>query len=184
MQNVWKILTRQRRWWPPEWSFVAVIALSIILAAWPLADPQWTKKGAYLTTVIAMLIIGSALSARSRWLLEKRYSQQYGATLADLRARSWTLLAEVSAVVRRAREAWEKNEPPLDISAEYRPYLVPVLALLQELGHQNIMAPDTMRAVIEKGTMDSVEDVRIIAESLRYMDKELGKLYARVLSGD
>ena len=48
-------------------------------------------KSGLLVSRIAMLIVGSLLSARSRWEFEQRYFADFGARIMGVRLRVWEM---------------------------------------------------------------------------------------------
>jgi hypothetical protein len=175
MAKLWKTLTRQRPFWPPDWSFVAVILLSIVLGVWPLADPQWTKKGAYLAAVIAMLILGSLISAQQRWKLEERYRFQRGVQIAGLQARTWDTMKEVSELGER----WRKSLPDSDARySEFSGPAVRAIGIMRELAEHDVLAPRRLKEVFDRGLAGNVapEDCSAIVALFHDMSQRLEKL--------
>jgi hypothetical protein len=179
----WKRLTRQRRWWPPDASFVLVIALSIVLGVWPLADPQWTQKGAYLLVVIAMLIVGSLISARDRWRLERRYAADFGAQLMGVRAKVFTLEKNLTGIVQDYNRALESGSNTPDIDGAYFNCLDELGGVLSTLVHFEILMSSSLIAAMDKQPM-TIDDIKVIMEELTNMNTRLGELYGKTLLGD
>jgi hypothetical protein len=178
-----KSVMRQRRWWPPDASFVLVIALSIVLGVWPLADPQWSEKGAYLLTVIAMLIIGSLISARDRWNLERRYVAGFGAQLIEVRAKVFTTEKHLADIANDYADALASGSKLPDINAAYFNLSDELSGVLGALVHLEIIISDRLMAVMDKDEK-SIDDLRIILEELIAMNSRLSALYSKTRLGD
>jgi hypothetical protein len=167
--QLWKAITRQRRYWPPDASFVVVIALSIVLGVWPLADPQWSNKSAYLLVVIAMLIVASLVSARDKWRLERRYAADFGAHLIAVRNRVFSAEKRLADIANAHSYALESGSAPPSFDESHFDFsdeLMGVFRAVMDRQHKTLM------------------DMRAILEELIVMNARLSELYDKTLPGD
>ncbi|HZY97745.1 MAG TPA: hypothetical protein VFE35_11675 [Candidatus Cybelea sp.] len=183
MAKFWKWATRQRRYWPPDASFVVVIILSILLGVWPLADPQWTKKGAYLLVVIAMLIVASLVSARDRWRLERRYAGEFGAHLLGVKSRLWALEYNLTLMIQRYYRAAISGVTMPVVDDEYFGCFAELTGVLSELVHLQIFVPNVLQTAMDREPK-TIDDINLIIDELAKMNSQLHQLYIKTLLGN
>lgn len=156
-----------------------MLLLSAVLGAWPLADPQWLYKGAYLAVVVALMFAACVLSARDRWRLEKRHAHEYGSQLLGLRSRVWLLLKELMVFYKQ-----HESDQDGDLSTEFFHHSASMLGLIGEVGQvTGVLMPEGLQKAIDGG-IKRPRDILLLITGIDQIDKALGELYMKALSDE
>lgn len=179
MAKLWK----QRPYWPPDGSLVAVIILSALLAAWPFFDSQWRFRAWYTLIVIALLVVASLISARDRWRVEQRYVLDFGAHLMSVRSRIFALDKNLTDIALKIGAA--QQEPGSSFSVEYAFFGCSdqVASVISELAHLDIAVPASLMASLDNRPK-ALNDLKSLLVDLMEMNTRVSELYDKTILGD
>jgi hypothetical protein len=176
-----KTFFEQRRFWPPSWDLVAVTALAVVLAVWPVFDPTWCHKVPYALAIGLLMLVACVLSAQERWVSEERYRRQLGLIKVDIRGET----IRIMIALRRIELSVNDPPPPAmvglpagyvvvnpTIADHYSDIALRVLDLIYRYAELEIPAPDDVLETVNPGPR-TVADIQVLVAGFQVMMAQL-----------